>query len=71
MLANLDKKLDYKSLQADRHPYVNELRNYMKIERKINDSARKSKQSKVSDYGPTVHSMREQEDLVETGEPST
>ena len=71
LLANLDKRLDYKVLQAERHPNVNELRSYMKIERKINDSARKSKQSKVSDYGPTVHSLREQEDMVVTGEPSS
>ena len=30
LLANLDKRLDYHNLQKQKHPYLNDLRNFMK-----------------------------------------
>ena len=30
LIQNLDKKLDYYNLQRERHPYINELRTFMK-----------------------------------------
>ena len=38
LLTNLDKKLDYRNLQKDRHPYINDLRSFMNKKHKNDNS---------------------------------
>ena len=39
LLSNLDKKLDYHNLQAEKHPYISELRSFMQNKRSLDKQA--------------------------------
>lgn len=50
LISNLDKKLDYHNLQKARHPYINELRSYMKDKRSSVHDPEITKMNTPHDY---------------------
>ena len=57
LLSNIDQKLDYHNMHAERHPYVNELKTYMAANRRTGSTHQIARPSEDPFANATVHSF--------------